>query len=145
MSTIRNQGFGDRLRNQRKELKLTQIQFAKLAGVTTLTQHMYEHDETSPNIKYLEAIQKNGVDINYLLFDTHSKCDPNIDINVFISIKPNLLRDLYAIVDSVSYDENGQLLPLETRQNIFSILCASYAGRTDDNVNMDNVRLMLGH
>ena len=143
MSTILTLGFGDRLRNQRKDLKLTQIQFAQLVGVTTLTQHMYEHEDTSPNIKYLESIQKIGVDLDYLLFE--NKNNPQIESNTLISIKPNLLRDIYSVVDTVSYDENGRLLPLETRQNIFSILCASYAGRMDDNVNMDNVHLMLGH
>ena len=144
MSRILTLGFGDRLRSQRKELKLTQILFAQLAGVTTLTQHMYEHEDTSPNIKYLESIQKIGVDLDYLLFNKKSSIDEEIETTDFISIKPNILRDIYSVIETVSYDEKGRHLPLETRQNIFSILCASYAGRDDDNVNFDNVRLMLG-
>lgn len=133
-------GFGDRLRSERRRLNYSQVKFAELAGVKRATQYLYENDETVPNLKYFDAIQGLGADLSFLLFKRHSVTPERQD---FISISPKLLRDIFAIVEDVGRDQEGNLLPLETRQDFFSVLCASYADREDQQINPDQVKLML--
>ncbi len=45
-----------------------QTDFAALGGVAKNTQWFYEKDERSPDVAYLAAIEKIGVDIWYLLY-----------------------------------------------------------------------------
>lgn len=59
--------FNQRLKFSRKEKKLTQEEFGKLGLVTLKTQNMYELGARVPDVNYLEAIAKHGVDIGYLL------------------------------------------------------------------------------
>jgi transcriptional regulator with XRE-family HTH domain len=61
-------GFGQRLREERKRLGLSQVKFAELAHVKRVSQSQYESEITAPTIRYLSAIAEAGVDISYLLF-----------------------------------------------------------------------------
>lgn len=60
--------IGERLREERKRLGLSQTDFAKLAGVHLNTQSRYEKGDREPDSSYLEALGKAGVDVNYVLF-----------------------------------------------------------------------------
>jgi transcriptional regulator with XRE-family HTH domain len=60
--------IGDRLREERKRLGLSQTDFARLAGVHLNTQSRYEKGDREPDSSYLEALGKEGVDVNYVLF-----------------------------------------------------------------------------
>lgn len=59
--------FGERLREERERLSLTQAQFGQLAQVTKKTQMLYESGERSPKADYMTAIASSGVDVQYLL------------------------------------------------------------------------------
>jgi transcriptional regulator with XRE-family HTH domain len=61
-------GIGSRLQEERKRLGYNQTDFAALGGVAKNTQWFYEKDERSPDVAYLAAIEKIGVDIWYLLY-----------------------------------------------------------------------------
>lgn len=59
--------FCDRLREERKRLRLSQTEFSRLAGVHLNTQSRYEKGVTEPDTAYLEAIGRLGVDVGYVM------------------------------------------------------------------------------
>ncbi|MFL9926642.1 helix-turn-helix transcriptional regulator [Herbaspirillum lusitanum] len=59
--------LGQRLKEERKRLALTQPEFALAGGVEKATQINYEQDKRAPNTDYLVAIAGIGVDIGYVL------------------------------------------------------------------------------
>lgn len=59
--------FFERLREERKRLKLNQTQLAALAGTTKNSQLNYEKGNVCPNAVYLAAIAAAGVDVQYVL------------------------------------------------------------------------------
>ena len=59
--------YGDRLRNERLRLKLTQAQLADAGGVGRHAQSCYERDITLPRADYLAAITLQGIDTVYII------------------------------------------------------------------------------
>lgn len=64
--------FGERLREERTKLDLTQSEFGALAGVTKKTQMLYEADARAPDSNYMKAISGKGVDVQYVITGTRS-------------------------------------------------------------------------
>ncbi len=60
-------GLGERLREERKRLGLSQADFGALGGVKANAQGKYEADERSPDAEYLTGLSAAGVDVLYLL------------------------------------------------------------------------------
>ncbi|MFB0936455.1 MAG: helix-turn-helix transcriptional regulator [Propionivibrio sp.] len=61
-------GFGQRLKEERQRLGLSQAQLGALAGIQPLTQLKYESEQSDPNVRYLSAIGSAGINLAYLLF-----------------------------------------------------------------------------
>lgn len=59
--------FFERLKEERKRLKLKQAEFAAAAGVTAQSQIQYEKGRMRPSSDYMEAIARTGVDVAYIL------------------------------------------------------------------------------
>lgn len=59
--------FFERLKEERKRLKMNQTQFAELAGTTKNSQLNYEKGNVCPSAAYLAAIAAAGVDVQYVL------------------------------------------------------------------------------
>lgn len=59
--------IGARLREERKRLRMTQADFAQVAGLSRVTQRYYENDERSPDAEYLAAVAAIGVDVQYVI------------------------------------------------------------------------------
>lgn len=59
--------FGERLRQERSRLSLTQEAFAAIGGVKKLAQINYEQGKTFPDAGYLIALSSVGVDIAYVM------------------------------------------------------------------------------
>lgn len=59
--------IGDRLREERERLGLSQSDFAAKAGTTRKTQFNYETDARRPDADYLAALLVVGVDVLYVL------------------------------------------------------------------------------
>ena len=59
--------FGQRLKDERERLGLTQVDFAALGGAKKHAQINYEADRTAPGVDYLQALAAHGVDIVYLM------------------------------------------------------------------------------
>lgn len=60
-------GIGERLKEERERLGLSQTDFAALAGASKNTQYNYEKGERSPDANYLSAAAEQGVDVLYVL------------------------------------------------------------------------------
>jgi len=68
--------FGDRLRQIRKEMGLSQEEFAKLLGSTKQALSRYETNQRAPRITIAgEYAEKLGVTLDYLLGDTAEEAD----------------------------------------------------------------------
>ncbi|WP_273432119.1 helix-turn-helix domain-containing protein [Chitinibacter tainanensis] len=61
-------GFGVRLANERKRLKLSQAALAERCGIQRLAQSQYEREVSSPTLRYLALAAEAGVDLHRLLF-----------------------------------------------------------------------------
>lgn len=57
----------DRLREVRKEMGLSQTEFAAIGGVMLNSQGLYERGKRSPDTAYLERIAAAGADVVYIL------------------------------------------------------------------------------
>ena len=68
--------FSERLKEERKRLKMTQPVFAELCGVTKKSQVAYEGGELPIFAGYLEKAAAAGVDVGYLLTGERSGVDP---------------------------------------------------------------------
>lgn len=60
--------FGERLKQERNRLGLTQEAFAAIGGVKKLAQINYEQGKTLPDAGYLTALSGVGVDIVFVMF-----------------------------------------------------------------------------
>ncbi len=91
--------IGDRLRQVRKSKGLNQEIFAKIGGVTKMTQLKYERNETSPNAEYIVALCAIGVDPSYILT---GKTLPAIDAVTIEMFKKSaqMLRENSSLSDS---------------------------------------------
>lgn len=59
--------IGDRLKEERERLRLSQTSLAEGAGTTKKTQIDYEKDKTQPKGRYLAAVASFGVDVAYVI------------------------------------------------------------------------------
>lgn len=64
-------GFGQRLKEERKRLKMSQADFAQIGGCKRLAQLQYEAETTAPTTRYLNAIAAAGADLAYLILGIH--------------------------------------------------------------------------
>ena len=64
--------YGERLKNERLRLKLTQAQMAFAGGVKRQAQGFYERDVTLPRATYLAALTLLGVDVLYIITGRHT-------------------------------------------------------------------------
>ena len=69
-------GVGDRLREERDRLGKNQTDFGELVGVSRGTQKAYELGSSSPDVRYLAALENCGVDVLYVLTGEHFSVSP---------------------------------------------------------------------
>lgn len=64
--------FGNRLKEQRKKLGFTQAQMAEKCGVSGRMWGDYERGKYFPRNENLIAIEKAGIDVNYVMYGEYS-------------------------------------------------------------------------
>lgn len=64
--------FGNRLREERKRIGLSQIELAERLAMHRQTQRLYETGKNSPDTNYLQSVMALGMDVQYLLTGTRS-------------------------------------------------------------------------
>ncbi|KVX81577.1 helix-turn-helix domain-containing protein [Burkholderia ubonensis] len=77
--------FSERLKVERKRLRMNQTTFAVLGGITKDTQLNYEHGSRRPDSAYLEALAAHGVDIAYLLTGQRNESALSTDEEVLLA------------------------------------------------------------
>lgn len=60
-------GIGDRLREERERLRLSQAAFGDIGGVKANAQGKYESGDRFPGADYLQAVALAGVDVLYVV------------------------------------------------------------------------------
>ncbi|MEY0875200.1 helix-turn-helix domain-containing protein [Providencia manganoxydans] len=59
--------IGERIRSERERIGLSQMAFGEMGGVKKLAQLKYEQGERSPDVLYLAALSKIGVDVQFIV------------------------------------------------------------------------------
>lgn len=58
---------GERLKEERERLRLTQPQIAEITGTSKQTQSAYENGRTPPKTKFLAKLATFGFDVSYVI------------------------------------------------------------------------------
>jgi len=112
-------GFGERLREERKRLGLSQDEFAERVGIKRLAQLQYEKEVREPRTSYLAALGVLGVSLNYLLFGKRSSSE---------SMTPDETRriekKIFDLIDEYVANQCGGVLSSEGRYVLFEVMRA---------------------
>lgn len=95
--------LGTRLRNERKRLGLTQLAFAKIAGVEPNAQSHYEKGLRLPKADYLQRVCDAGVDLLYLFNAGErdaGKAGPGLSSVAFAQRRREAYREVNKPVDA---------------------------------------------
>lgn len=65
--------FGDRLKEERERLGMSQEEFGAIGGVQKLAQRNYEKNNREPGASYMAAIAAAGVDVLYVITGQRSQ------------------------------------------------------------------------
>lgn len=111
--------FGSRLKQERKRLGLSQVQFAELGGVKRVSQHLYEQDVRLPDLGYVFHLAEKGVDVAFLVIGTQTHSRGQDDL---VSLKVALAA--FRAVHDVA--TNRRTPPAaEEQERLFTSLCQS--------------------
>ncbi|ELW8793366.1 XRE family transcriptional regulator [Salmonella enterica] len=77
-------GIGERLREERLRLELSQAALGEIGGVRKQAQLLYEKGERNPDAAYLSAISKFGVDIQFIVTGVRSSESLSDDEKILI-------------------------------------------------------------
>lgn len=111
-ATVTTIGYGERLRGERQRLKMSQAQFAEMAGVSRATQAYYELEQRVPDLNYLGTIA-GQVDVLFIMTGERNAHQPKkVDASVIEDI-------LNAIEDWAS--ESGRRLTNERRSELVAV------------------------
>lgn len=96
--------FGERLKEARKTLGLSQHDFGAIGGVAANAQGRYENGERQPKSDYLMAIRLKGVDVLYVL--TGERIPPTAET---LSDEEAVIIRHYRTLDGVDQNALAQL------------------------------------
>lgn len=136
LEAVKSQTFGERLREERAKIGLTQTAMAEIGGVKRTTQHIYETDIRVPDLHYLTRIRDAGADLAFLVLGER-QLSGRTDT---LAISYLTLSNIYRVVDEFCIDAKGRPLPLESRVRFFQLLCVSMKGRDGNDADLDVLR-----
>lgn len=110
-------GLGDRLRQERRRLGLSQAEFAALAGVQRLAQGQYESEAREPKLSYLAALAAVGVDVGFVLFGRHS-------VGLPLPEQRRIEQDVFALIEEYVKAQCNGTLSAEARYVLFDVMRA---------------------
>ena len=94
------EGWGARLKQERKRLAYTQAEIAKLSGVSVVTYQQYEREEFEPRLGYLNQLANLAVSIRFVMFGESDKSRANslhprqLELMAFQLVQEHLSKDL---------------------------------------------------
>ncbi len=113
--------FTERLKSERKRLKMNQENFGRACGVELLAQSNYERGKRQPDSKYLQKAHELGVDTHYLI--TGQRLN-----NALTTDEMFLLQEF-------------RNLPSEQQRLMLRFLLAGFSGLNKAVINGSNVRI----
>jgi transcriptional regulator with XRE-family HTH domain len=103
-----NLGIGQRLKEERERLELTQTMFAAIGGLSKQAQINYEQGKRAPDAVYLSMLAKNSkIDVKYVLTEDRSNYASSLTeseeslLNVYRganSVEKNAIDSLIALL-----------------------------------------------
>lgn len=104
--------IGERLREERKKLNLTQAVFAQLGGIGVSALKMYEGNEREPGALFLAAISHEGADVQYIVTGNPSSTaitpDEQVLLDGYRALDPATRRRMLAFMLGGSDPAPGQ-------------------------------------
>ena len=120
--------LGDRLKEEREKLGVSQSVFGELGGVTKASQINYEKGTRSPDAAYLSGVAEVGVDVGYVLSGKRTITEEKINEEL------RYLADAYEAIDTALFEADKFLEPNKKRQAAEALYLAFKEGEVD---NMD--------
>jgi len=112
-------GFGERMRTERKRLGLTQEGLAERVGVRQQTVLQYEKGNTSPTLQFIYALHGIGFNMQYLLYGRDQAPPPR-------DFPPEMIRYVSEAVTQFEQKFAGGALSNETRLRMMLVLLGQY-------------------
>lgn len=84
--------FGERLKEERLRVGMSQIQLAQAVGMSQSTQTLYETGKRNPDIAYLGAVHELGLDAAYIVTGAFLEGDIPKDEQEFLAVFRKLDR-----------------------------------------------------
>lgn len=113
------EGFGERMRLERRRLGLTQEGLAERVGVRQQTVYQYEKGNTSPTLQFIYSLHSVGFNMQYLLYGREK-------IPHLCDFPPEVIRYVADAVSQVEQKFAGGTLSNETRLRMMLILLGQY-------------------
>ena len=110
--------FGQRLKEERLRLDLTQGELAEKMGVRPLTIIQYEKGKSSPSVNFVYTLQNIGFDIVYLMTAT---ANPHL-----AEFSPALIREVADLVDQIEHEIIGKPLNNEAKIKLILLMLSQY-------------------
>ena len=126
--------IGQRLKEERRRLGLSQEEFATAGGIRRSTLYQYERGDRRPSLDFLLKTVSAGVDLNFMIFGKR-----DVRLVDEIRLERRTLDQIYAIVDRYARDPRGRALAIEHRQDLFRQLCAIVEQQPEEDVDWDKV------
>lgn len=129
--------FGERLRQERKRLGLTQDELAEQGGVKKGAQFNYENGVRNPDTEYLIAIAAIGIDTQYLLHGEPSNENLSDDESELLFGYRGLdirgKAGVLSMIDTLSADPKRTVTKKENEQGISTSGKKAFVVRGSDN------------
>lgn len=126
--------IGERLREERKRLKMTQAVFAQTGGIGVSALKMYEGNEREPGALFLSEVANAGADVQYIITGVRSKTalasDEQVLLNGYRELDQATRKRLLAFVltESGPVAIQKQIKEKATEQALTQIVTASGVG-----------------
>ncbi|NHC06887.1 hypothetical protein DFR40_1819 [Azonexus fungiphilus] len=112
-------GLGERLKEERKRLALSQEEFAERAGVKRLAQLQYEKEIREPRTSYLAALGAMGVSLGYVLFGK----EPS-DRTLAPEATRRIEKKIFDLIDEYAATQCNGVLSSDERFVLFEVMRA---------------------
>lgn len=112
--------FGSRLRQERRRVGLSQVQFAELGGVKRVSQHLYEQDVRLPDLGYVFRLADQGIDAEFLVFGQAARGSVGAQISL------EAAAAAFRAMEELGTKRRASLTSSE-RERLFASLCLSLA------------------
>lgn len=126
-------GLNLRLRAEREKMGLSQDEFARLVGVTRVTENYYENASREPSLSYVSNFGQKGGDLMYLLFAERD------DVEYVDLLDWDLFGAVWDWVQRVAVDSKGNPYPSEIRKKAFQLAyraCRSGQHRIPEEIDL---------